>query len=96
MLGNWLKKNFIKSQQQWTEEIFEATLQDFLTLFEAESFFDELKFLVYYQGKDFAKALTKELPNFSIENYYKYAKKKIWLHKIPRSCRTESFYRKLV
>ena len=26
-------------------------------------------------GKDLAKALTKELPNFSIDNYYKYAKK---------------------
>lgn len=64
-----------KSNQQWTKEIFEATLQEFLTLFEAESFFDELKFLVYYQGKDFAKALTRELPNFSLENYYKYAKK---------------------
>ena len=38
-------------------------------------FFDELKFLVYYQGKDFAKALTKELPSFPIDNYYKYAKK---------------------
>lgn len=64
-----------KSNQQWTKEIFEATLQEFLTLFETELFFDELNFLVYYQGKDFAKALTKELPNFSIENYYKYAKK---------------------
>lgn len=64
-----------KSNQKWTKETFEATLQVFLTLFETESFFDELKFLVYYQGKDFAKALTKELPNFSIENYYKYAKK---------------------
>ena len=70
-----IEKELHKSQQQWTEEIFEATLQDFLTLFEAESFFDELKFLVYYQGKDFAKALTKELPNFPIDNYYKYAKK---------------------
>lgn len=64
-----------KSNQQWTKKTFEATLQEFLTLFEAQSFFDELKFLVYYQGKDFAKALSKELPNFSIENYYKYAKK---------------------
>lgn len=70
-----IEKELHKSQQQWTKEIFEATLQDFLTLFEAESFFDELKFLVYYQGKDFAKALTKELPNFPIDNYYKYAKK---------------------
>ena len=70
-----IEKVLNKSNQQWTKEIFEATLQEFLTLFKAESFFDELKFLVYYQGKDFAKALTKELPNFSIENYYKYAKK---------------------
>lgn len=70
-----IEKVLNKSNQQWTKEIFEATLQEFLTLFKAESFFYELKFLVYYQGKDFAKALTKELPNFSIENYYKYAKK---------------------
>ena len=70
-----IEKVLNKSNQQWTKEIFEATLQEFLTLFKAESFFDELKFLVYYQGKDFAKALTRELPNFSIENYYKYAKK---------------------
>ena len=78
-----IEKELHKSQQQWTEEIFEATLQDFLTLFEAESFFDELKFLVYYQGKDFAKALTKELPNFPIDNYYKYAKKHFDYTKYP-------------
>lgn len=72
-----------KSNQQWTKEIFEATLQEFLTLFEAESFFDELKFLVYYQGKDFAKALTKKLPSFSIDNYYKYAKENFDYTKYP-------------
>jgi len=70
-----IEKALHKSQQKWTKETFEATLQEFLTLFEAESFFDELKFLVYYQGKDFAKVLTKELPSFPIDNYYKYAKK---------------------
>ena len=69
-----IEKVLNKSNQQWTKETFETTLQEFLTLFD-EHFFDDLKFLVYYQGKDFAKALTKELPNFSIENYYKYAKK---------------------
>ena len=69
-----IEKVLNKSNQQWTKETFETTLQKFLTLFD-EHFFDDLKFLVYYQGKDFAKALTKELPNFSIENYYKYAKK---------------------
>ena len=63
-----------KSNQQWTKETFETTLQEFLTLFD-ERFFDALKFLVYYQGKDFAKALIKELPSFPIDNYYKYAKK---------------------
>lgn len=69
-----IEKELYKSQQQWTKEIFEATLQDFLMRFD-EVFFDKLNFLVYYQGKDFAKALTKELPNFPIDNYYKYAKK---------------------
>ncbi|EGD34814.1 hypothetical protein [Capnocytophaga sp. oral taxon 338] len=70
-----IEKVLNKSNQQCTKKTFETTLQEFLTLFEAQSFFDELKFLVYYQGKDFAKALSKELPRFSIENYYKYAKK---------------------
>lgn len=69
-----IEKVLNKSNQQWTKRTFETTLQKFLTLFD-ERFFDDLKFLVYYQGKDFAKALTKELPNFSTENYYKYAKK---------------------
>ena len=69
-----IEKVLNKSNQQWTKETFETTLQKFLTLFD-EHFFDDLKLLVYYQGEDFAKALTKELPNFSIENYYKYAKK---------------------
>lgn len=78
-----IEKELHKSQEQWTKEIFEATLQDFLTLFEAESFFDELKFLVYYQGKDFAKALTKELPSFPINYYYKYAKKNFDYTKYP-------------
>ena len=69
-----IEKALHKSQQKWTEKTFETTLQDFLTRFD-KVFFDELKFLVYYQGKDFAKALTKELPSFPIDNYYKYAKK---------------------
>ena len=78
-----IEKELYKSQQQWTKETFEATLQEFLTLFEAESFFDELKFLVYYQGKDFAKALTKKLPSFPIDNYYKYAKENFDYTKYP-------------
>jgi hypothetical protein len=78
-----IEKELYKSQQQWTKETFEATLQEFLTLFEAESFFDDLKFLVYYQGKDFAKALTKKLPSFPIDNYYKYAKENFDYTKYP-------------
>lgn len=85
-----------KSNQQWTKEIFEATLQEFLTLFEAESFFDKLKFLVYYQGKDFAKALTRELPNFSIENYYKYAKKDFDYKKYPDLVQLRAIIEKLL
>lgn len=85
-----------KSNQQWTKEIFEATLKEFLTLFEAESFFDELKFLVYYQGKDFVKALTQELPNFPIENYYKYAKKHFDYKKYPDLVQLRAIIEKLL
>lgn len=69
-----IEKALSNSKQLWTKEIFETTLQEFLTLFD-ENFFHKLKFLVYYQGKDFAKALTKELDSFPMDNYYKYAKK---------------------
>jgi hypothetical protein len=30
--------------------------------------------LVYFQGKDFAKALTNKLQNFPLKDYYKFAK----------------------
>ena len=62
-----------KLQEKWTKEVFETTLEKYLVLFN-EAFFEELKFLVYYQGKDFAKALSNNLTNFPLKSYYKYAK----------------------
>jgi hypothetical protein len=50
-----------------------TTIENYLKLFD-EKFFNDLKFLIYFQGKDFAKVLTNKLPEFPLKNYYKYAK----------------------
>lgn len=56
----------------WTEELFENILGEFLAKFD-DAFFENLDFLVYFQGKDFATALQKNLPEFPTANYYKFA-----------------------
>ncbi|TAE14309.1 MAG: hypothetical protein EAZ95_10040 [Bacteroidetes bacterium] len=60
----------------WTEADFDQILGAFLAKFD-DAFFNNLEFLVYFQGKDFAKALTKFiLPQFDIGAYYTYALEK--------------------
>jgi hypothetical protein len=61
---------------QWTEENYNSTLDEFLTLF-SEQFLAELKFLVHFQGKDFARALQLELRDFPIKDYYRFAKERL-------------------
>jgi hypothetical protein len=61
---------------QWTEEKYNATLDEFLTLFN-EQFLAELKFLVYFQGKDFARTLQLELKDFPVKDYYRFAKENL-------------------
>ena len=63
-----------KNNSEWTEHNFQTKLNEYLHLFD-DNFFTELQFLIYFQGKDFAKALTNKLPNFPLKNYYKFAKK---------------------
>ena len=63
-----------KNNKEWTEKNFKSKLDEFLELFN-DKFFAELKFLIYYQGKDFAKALTNKLSRFPLKDYYKFAKK---------------------
>ena len=57
---------------EWAEDNFQSILKKYLELFN-DDFFKELKFLIYFQGKDFAKALTNKLQNFPLKNYYKFA-----------------------
>ncbi len=58
---------------EWTEVLFLQYTKEFTKLFD-ETFFDDLKFLIYFQGKDFAKSLKNILPDFPIKKYYKFAK----------------------
>lgn len=62
-----------ENNDKWTEINFESKLGEYLNLFN-DQFFADLKFLVYYQGKDFAKALTNKLSDFPLKKYYKFAK----------------------
>jgi len=62
-----------KGTLAWTEDNYQSALVEFLNLFDY-NFFNELKFLIYFQGKDFAKALTNKLPEFPLKTYYKFAK----------------------
>jgi len=64
-----------KNNEEWTESNFQSKLDEYLHFFD-ERFFNELKFLVYFQGKDFAKALTNQLADFPLKDYYKFAKKR--------------------
>ncbi len=58
----------------WSRENFEATLQEFVNKFD-DDFIETLQFLPWFQGKDFAKALSREFDAFSPSNFYKTAKK---------------------
>ena len=62
-----------KNNVEWTECNFQSKLREYLDLF-TDNFFAELKFLIYFQGKDFAKALTNKLIDFPLKDYYKFAK----------------------
>jgi len=62
-----------KNNEKWTKSNFQSVLKEYLDLFN-DTFFDELKFLIHFQGKDFAKALTNKLVDFPMKDYYKFAK----------------------
>lgn len=58
-----------------TEEAFDATLDAFSTRFDNEDFYLASQYLIWFQGKDFAKSLSLTLPQFPMAQYYKFAKK---------------------
>jgi hypothetical protein len=57
----------------WTKESYEDILSRFSAFFD-DRFFSDLKFLIYFQGKDFARALQLRLEDFPMKDYYKFAK----------------------
>lgn len=59
----------------WTERTFDDTLNTFYTPFEKEHFYTHSEFLIWFQGKDFAKMLSLLLPGFPMNAYYRFAKK---------------------
>lgn len=62
-----------KKIENWTKDKFDTILQEFEAIFN-DDFFDNLAFLPYFQGKDFATALGREFNGLSTRNLYKKAK----------------------
>lgn len=58
---------------EWTEQSFKTKIASFLKIFD-ENFFEEMLFLVWFQGKDFATSLSQEFSGLSLKAYYKFSK----------------------
>ncbi|MDM8557751.1 hypothetical protein [Candidatus Parabeggiatoa sp. HSG14] len=78
---NYCKQEALKKINQaksftdsWTETGFNEIYLNFVNKFDA-NFMNNLDFLIYFQGKDFASSLQLLLQGFPIKKYYKYAKK---------------------
>jgi hypothetical protein len=59
----------------WTDSDFDLLLDSFCQIFDSPDFYTNSLFLVWFQGKDFAKSLSLLLPQFPMADYYRYAKK---------------------
>jgi len=60
----------------WTEEIFQNHFDTFKKQIDNQ-FYDQLKFLHLFHGKDLASSFKQEVKGFPLESYYRYAKNKI-------------------
>ncbi|WP_448519878.1 hypothetical protein [Rhodoflexus sp.] len=60
---------------QWTVDNFRLLFSQFKDLFD-DTFFNQQQFLIWFQGKDLAKALCKRWQAFPLNDYYKFAKAK--------------------
>ena len=59
----------------WTEQDFDDISESFYHYFEQANFYRDERYLIWFQGKDFAKALGLMLPQFPMKHYYRFAKK---------------------
>ncbi len=64
-----------KAVKNWTEEQFGIIFNEFHRVFITPEFYINMDYLIWYQGKDFAKRITQKLSQFQIERYYNFAKK---------------------
>ncbi|WP_294297847.1 hypothetical protein [uncultured Chryseobacterium sp.] len=67
-------KNIKDETKKWDN--FEIELQKFLMIFNETIFYNNLEFLTWFQGKDFATALQRELQNFSkrdLNEFYQFS-----------------------
>ncbi len=58
-----------------SEMFFDTLLNTFCNRFDEGIFYKNEQYLVWFQGKDLAKALTLLLPHFPLGHYYRFAKK---------------------
>jgi hypothetical protein len=71
---NFCRNKALERVPQHTEDAFDAHLNAFLERFEITYFYENGDYLVWFQGKDLAKALCLLLPNFPMAGYYRFAK----------------------
>lgn len=70
----------IEETENWSEQAFDDVLNSFSNQFDADSFYENADFLVWFQGKDLAKSLSRLLPQFPMKSYYQFAKKHFDYH----------------
>ncbi len=59
----------------WGRENYDKEFDESVQLF-SDEFIESAKFLIYFQGKDFMKSLSRKLSGFSPKDYYNFVKSK--------------------
>ena len=57
----------------WKKEGIDLEIEHFSAIF-TDDFFNNLDFLVWFQGKDFAQAIKNKLADFPMKEYYKFVR----------------------
>jgi Protein of unknown function (DUF4435) len=70
----FIKERYVETEAP-SETVFDAALKTFCNRFDDEDFYKNEQYLVWFQGKDLAKALTLLLPHFPLGHYYRFVKK---------------------
>jgi hypothetical protein len=72
---DYLKATNTTPQYQTTKAAFDTVLNKFYERFEQDAFYNNSDYLIWFQGKDFAKSLSLLLPQCPMAHYYRFAKK---------------------